>query len=165
MRMLRPSRTTLSFLLPTLALPLGMLVASVLAVTQPVVVPPEPDQAPAEPVEAAPPPRMYHAFVSPVTVSLPANSGRLNVLLGVALPQTADRALEKTLQDNPDAVFANLATAILDAIDATGAGADPVQLYKVLPPALQVAMNANLAAMGAPPDILEVLILDWALVP
>lgn len=165
MRMLRPSRTTLSFLLPMLALPLGMLVASVMAVTQPISVDPEPAPAPVEPAEAPPPNRVYHAFISPVTVSLPESSGRLSVQLGVALPETADKVLEKALQETPDAVLGNLATVLLDAIDSTGTARDPVRLRQMLPEALQTAMNANLVAMGQAPDILEVLIIDWALVP
>lgn len=165
MRMLRPSRTTLSFLLPMLALPLGMLVASVMAVTQPVTVRPEPEQIPSEPAEPEPLARVYHAFISPLTVSLPDNGGRLSIQIGVALPQRLDRALEKTLQDSPDAVLGNLATALLDAVEAADTAGDPVQLRALMPEALKTAMNANLVAMGEPPDILEVLIIDWALLP
>ncbi|MEN8739961.1 MAG: hypothetical protein ABF308_09325 [Phaeobacter gallaeciensis] len=163
--MLRPSRTTLSFLLPMLALPLGMLVASVMAVTQPVSIKPEPEPAPVEPTEPAPEARIYHAFLTPVTVTLPKTGGTLNVLLGVALPESVDKALKKKMQDSPDAILGNLATSILDAIDTTGTINDPAQLRQMLPGALQTAMNANLVAMGETPDILEVLIIDWALLP
>lgn len=163
MRLLRPSRTTLSFLLPTLVLPLGMLVASVIAMTQPVTVSPQPNPTPTEPVEPPPATRAYHAFLSPVTLSLPKNEGTLSIQIGVALPQTFDRALEKTLQDKPDALLGNLATVIHDAIDTEGTDGDPVLLRTLLSEALLIAINANLAAMGEPPDILEVLIIDWAL--
>lgn len=163
MRMLRPSRTTLSFLLPTLGLPLGMLVASVIAMTQPVSLQPEPEPAPAEPAEPPTPTRAYHAFLSPVTLSLPGNAGTLSIEIGVALPQTFDRALEKTLQDKPDAILGNLATVIHDAVETAGTDGDPAELRALLSEILLPAINANLAAMGEPPDILEVLILDWAL--
>lgn len=165
MRLLRPSRTTLSFLLPTLVLPLGMLVASVIAMSQPVTVSSEPDPAPAEPAAPAPPTRTYHAFLNPVTLSLPGDTGRLSIQIGVALPETFDRALEKTLQDKPDAILGNLATVIHDAVETEGTDGDPVQLRALLSQALLPAINANLAAMGEPPDILEVLIIDWALLP
>lgn len=163
--MIRPSRTTLSFLLPTLVLPLGMLLASVMAVTQPISVDPEPDPAPVEPAEPPELTRTYHAFLTPITLSLPGNTGRLSIQIGVALPQTFDRALEKTLQDKPDAILGNLATVILDAVETEGTEGDPAQLRALLSDALLPAINANLIAMGEPPDILEVLIIDWALVP
>lgn len=148
-----------------LVLPLGMLVLSVMAVTQPVAVHPEPEQTPTEPVEAVPEARIYQAFISPLTVSLPENGGTLSVELGVALPQRFGQTLEKTLQDSPDAVLGNLATALLDAVEAADIGGDPVQLRALMPEVLKTAMNANLVAMGESPDILEVLIIDWALLP
>lgn len=54
---------------------------------------------------------------------------------------------------------------ILDAVETEGTEGDPAQLRALLSDALLPAINANLIAMGEPPDILEVLIIDWALVP
>ena len=165
MQLPRPSRTTLSFLLPMLALPLGMLVASVMAVTQPISVAPEPDPVQVEPAEPPELTRTYHAFLTPITLSLPGSTGRLSIQIGVALPQTFDRALEKTLQDKPDAILGNLATVILEAVETEGTEGDPGQLRTLLSNTLLPAINANLIAMGEPPDILEVLIIDWAMLP
>lgn len=163
MRLLHPSRTTLSFLIPTLVLPLGMLVASVIATTQPISVSPEPDPDPVEIDAPAPMTRAYHAFLSPITLSLPKNEGTLSIQIGVALPQTFNRTLEKTLQEKPDAILGNLATVIYDALETEAYDGDPRRLHAMVSKALLPAINANLAAMGEPPDILEVLIIDWAL--
>ena len=164
MRMPRPSRTALSFLLPTLVLPLGMLVASIMAVTQPVSVAPKLDPVPVEPVEPPAPTRVYHAFLNAVTVSLPEGNGNLSMQLAVALPDTSEKALEPAFDDSSEAFLNNLATVILEAVTAAKIGGDPTELRRMMPDVLKVAINDNLAAMGAPPDILEVLIVDWALV-
>lgn len=164
MRNLRPSKTTLSFLLPTLALPLGLLVGSIMAMTPPPPVNDEPEVEIA-PAEDTPPARIYHAFLSPVTVSLPRDTGRLNLELGVALPKAQENTLKKTLENSPEAILGNLATVVLAAIDANSADVDSAHLREILPDALLTAINTNLVAMGEPPDILEVLIIDWAFLP
>jgi hypothetical protein len=164
MRNLRPSKTTLSFLLPTLALPLGLLVGSIMAMTPPPPVNDEPEVEIA-PAEDTPPARIYHAFLSPVTVSLPRDTGRLNLELGVALPKDQENTLKKTLENSPEAILGNLATVVLAAIDADSADVDSAHLREILPDALLTAINTNLVAMGEPPDILEVLIIDWAFLP
>lgn len=163
MRLSHPSRAMVSFLLPALVLPFGMLVASVIATTLPVSVSPEPDPASVEVDAPAPMTRAYHAFLSPITLTLPKNEGTLSIQIGVALPQTFNRALEKTLQDKPDAILGNLATVIYDTLEADATDGDPLRLRALLSEALLPAINANLVAMGEPPDILEVLIIDWAL--
>lgn len=163
MKLPRPSGPTLSFFLPMLALPLGMLVISIMAVTQPVSVHPEPEPAPAAPEEPPEPTRVYHHFLTPITLSLPANRGTLNIEIGVALPKTFDRALEKTLLNKPDAILGNLASVIHGAVETQGSEADPAQLRALISEVLLHAINDNLVAMGEPPDILEVLIVDWAL--
>ena len=164
MRNLRPSKTTLSFLLPTLALPLGLLVGSIMAMTPPPPVNDEPEVEIA-PAEDTPPARIYHAFLSPVTISLPRDTGRLNLELGVALPKAQENTLKKTLENSPEAILGNLATVVLAAIDANSADVDSAHLREILPDALLTAINTNLVAMGEPPDILEVLIIDWAFLP
>lgn len=164
MRNLRPSRSTLLFILPTLALPLGMLVASILATTAPAPVAPEPE-AKQTPPEDTPPARIYVKLISPITVSLPDGDGTLSVEIGVALRETSENGLEKRLMDNPEPILGNLASAVLDAIADDKANLDPTTLPGTLPQVLQEAMNANLVANGESPDILEVLMLDWAKLP
>lgn len=159
----RPSKTTLSFLLPMLILPMGMLMLSIMAVTKPVAVLPKTEETPPEAVRTSSESRSYHAFIAPLTVSLPENAGTLSVQLGVALPQRDGQSLEKILQDSPDAVLGNLATALLDAVEIADIRGDPIQLRALMPEVLKTAMNTNLVEMGEPPDILEVLIIDWAL--
>lgn len=164
MQNLRPSRSTLLFILPTLALPLGMLVTSILAKTAPAPVAAVPEAA-ETPAEATPPARMYVKLINPITVSLPEGDGTLSVEIGVALPETTGHALEKILMDNPGPILGNLASAVLDAAADDRASLDVTTLPGTLPRVLQEAMNANLSAIGEPPDILEVLMLDWAKLP
>lgn len=165
MRLPSPSKTTLLFLLPMLALPLGMLALTVLAVTRPITAFSEPKQVSTEPVNVLPEARTYQAFISPLTVSLPENSGTLNIELGVAIPQHDDQTVKKILQENPDRILGNLATTLLDAFEAEGVGSDSIKLRALIPGVLKSEMNKNLLAMGASPEILEVFIIDWALLP
>ena len=109
--------------------------------------------------------RTYQAFISPLTVSLPENSGTLNIELGVAIPQHDDQTVKKILQENPDRILGNLATTLLDAFEAEGVGSDSIKLRALIPGVLKSEMNKNLLAMGASPEILEVFIIDWALLP
>ena len=139
-----------------LALPLGMLALTVLAVTRPITAFSEPKQVSTEPVNVLPEARTYQAFISPLTVSLPENSGTLNIELGVAIPQHEDETVKKILQESPDRILGNLATTLLDALEAEGVGSDSIRLRALIPVVLKSEMNKNLLAMGASPEILEV---------
>jgi hypothetical protein len=153
----------LAVLLPALALPLGLGLASLWALRLPPV--PAASAPVADPPEDTAPPRedrIYLPLITPVTVSLPEGGTRLRIGIGVAIRKTGGYALLSRLKDRPEAVQAGLAEAVLRTAEGLGPEAGPEALRAALPEALRHAMNERLESLGEARAVLEVLITGWA---
>jgi hypothetical protein len=156
----RASVPLLAFVLPALALPLGLGLASFWALRPPPA--PSADTA----AEAASSPsseeRIYLPLITPITVSLPDGGPRLRIEIGVAIRAEGAYALLSRLKDRPEVVQSGLAEAVLRTAESLGPKAETEALRAALPDALRVAINDRLDDLGEERAVLEVLIAGWA---
>ena len=148
----------LAFLLPALALPLGVGLASLWVLRVP---PATISQASEEPIPE-PEKRIYLPLITPITVSLPDGGPRLKIEIGVAIREKGGYALLSRLQERPEAVQSGLAETVLRTAENLGPDASTEDLRAAVPNALRAAMNQRLEALGEDPAVLEVLITKWA---
>ena len=150
----------MAFVLPALALPLGLGLASFWALRLPHPAISEP------PAETVPPAtneeRIYLPLITPVTVSLPNGGPRLKIEIGVALRAEGGYALLARLKERPEAVQSGLAETVLRSAEDLGPEASTEDLRAAIPEALRAAMNQRLEDLGEDRAVLEVLVTGWA---
>lgn len=155
----------LPFLVPVIAMPALILVASVLALSDPKPAPPEPEVATDEAAAApdAPGARVYFPLIEPITVALPNGLERVKIGIGVALDKQRSGALLMAMADQSDVIQAELVQAVLTTAEDMPDQSSAEDLRALLPEVLRSGMNAKLATMGLEPAVLEVMVTEWAI--
>ncbi len=162
----KPQGTVLpkiAFAVPAVALPLALLLGTVMNLGLPepsrTVLP----QVKTEELETVRVRRMYLPIIRPLEVTLPDVNKALGINLAVAVPATLDAELRKTLSQDADAVLAPLPNVVLDVWATMGPERDVVMFRRSLPPLLAHAMNARLRELGLASDdpVLEVLFMEF----
>lgn len=136
-------------------LPLLMVAGSAISLRVPVAQ----NTQPALP--APPAPRSYVPFPMPVTVSLPGAGGTASLTIGVAIDPQQAIDLQGQLATRDDLIPMLVTQTILT--EATMH--EPSALPARLPDALRTTFNAELVRLGMAEAVLEVFLLDWALIP